>query len=175
MIARPVLRLASLWLLMSLTAPVAARAEPYNPSRLPAQELDQIGAVCRTVIGVRPGFTLYDSCVEALSQSVADQHRAGALHAARAACVAHGETPGPKLAECELAQAGTTPAATGSAIDASRSAGPVKSWLYAPGREMRRREQQACARLGYEPAGDAFSSCVAGLDAALYAADHPQR
>ncbi|HLZ73426.1 hypothetical protein [Phenylobacterium sp.] len=173
MIARAVLRLASLCLFVSLVASAAVQAEPYNPAHLPPQRLDQVGAICRTVIGVRPGFTLYDNCVEALSQSAAGLDRAGALQAARSACLARGETQGPKLAECELAEAGATRVAAGAAIDASEPRAPAKSWFYASGREMRRREEQACARLGYEPARGAFSSCVAGLDAALYAADHP--
>lgn len=143
-----VLRLASAWpqaLLLALPlaaamafAVTAARAEPYNPSRLPAQQLGQVGQLCRGVIGVKPGFTLYDNCVEALSSVAA------------------------------------TRPATLTRIDDTPPKPAASPYFRASFAELRRREQDACGRLGYDAGSGGFAACVAGLDAALYAADHPQ-
>ncbi len=51
--------------------------------------------------------------------------------------------------------------------------GRGRSYFYASSDEVFRREQQSCARLGLDPAGGAFSSCVADLAATLAAIDTP--
>jgi hypothetical protein len=47
------------------------------------------------------------------------------------------------------------------------------SFLYASPHENARREQVACAALGFEPSQGAFKSCVKGLSDTFYAIDHP--
>jgi hypothetical protein len=59
------------------------------------------------------------------------------------------------------------------------SAGPEpglqKGYAYASRREMHHREELSCARLGIDPSGVAFATCVANLDAALFKADNPMQ
>jgi hypothetical protein len=47
------------------------------------------------------------------------------------------------------------------------------SYFYASEREIHRREQLSCARLGFQPADGAFADCVADLDGRLFVADNP--
>jgi hypothetical protein len=146
---------------------------PYNPSNLPTTQVSQVGELCRSVIGVRPGLELYSNCVESLSSSAARLNRTGAFQDARRACLDKGAPmAGPALAECELATANATQVSAPLPVAAPK--GSDKSYFYASTRDIRRREQTACAELGYEPGSGGFSSCVASLDAALFAADHPQ-
>jgi hypothetical protein len=51
--------------------------------------------------------------------------------------------------------------------------GRQKGYAYASFREVRHREELSCGRLGIAPGSDAFVSCVASLDAALFKADNP--
>lgn len=67
---------------------------------------------------------------------------------------------------------GTAPAA--ARIEASVASDSAQSYFRASSQEIRRREQSACARLGYDPTSGGFAACVASLDTALYAADHRQ-
>jgi hypothetical protein len=53
--------------------------------------------------------------------------------------------------------------------------GLQKGYTYASFREIRHREQLSCGRLGFEPGSDAFVTCVASLDAALFKADNPSQ
>jgi hypothetical protein len=64
--------------------------------------------------------------------------------------------------------AAVTPAVLENASEAR------KSWFYVAFKERRRREQQSCALLGFDPASRAFDSCVANLAGTLAAADNPQ-
>jgi hypothetical protein len=162
----------SLALLAAAGVSGCAAAAPYNPANLAAGRLAQVGDLCRSAIGLKPGFTLYDACVESLSSSAARLERAGARQAAHGACLDQGAGAGATLATCELDVADR---AGGAAAPASApAAAPAKSFYRASAREVRVREQRACAGLGYDPTSGGFAACVAGLDAALYAADHPQ-
>jgi hypothetical protein len=45
---------------------------PYNPYRLPMQQMSRIGEICRDVMGLPAGpFTQYLACQESLSHSLA--------------------------------------------------------------------------------------------------------
>ena len=159
-----------------------ASAEPYNPGRLPPAELGQVHEICRSVMGISVGTGLMTDCIGELSTLAAGlSHGRGeayALQGARRACLARGLAPGqPALAECELkaTSAGAAPRAqlAALAIDGAPPPQRVKSYYNASFDEVRRREKAACARIGYEPVyGASFASCVASLDAALYASEH---
>ena len=65
------------------------------------------------------------------------------------------------------------PASSSPASAAGAEPGRQKGYAYASFRELRHREELSCGRLGIEPRTDAFVSCVASLDAALFKADNP--
>ena len=165
------LRLLPLGLAAAIAAAGCAQADPYLPGRLPAGQVAQVGEICRVTVGVPQGFELYSSCVESLSNSAARLSREVAFQNARRDCLAKG-LGASALAQCEVANA-----ASGAPLPqlAANARPPAKSYFRASTREIRTREQTACAQLGYEPVYSGFSACVANLDAALYAADHPQR
>ncbi|THD61340.1 hypothetical protein [Phenylobacterium sp.] len=148
-----------------------AQADPYIPGRLPAAQVTQVGEICRTTIGVPAGFELYSNCVESLSTSAARLSREVAFQDARRDCLAKG-LGASALAQCEVATAASAAPLPKLAANAQP---PAKSYFRASTREIRTREQTACAQVGYEPVYSGFAACVANLDAALYAADHPQR
>lgn len=174
---------ASLLLGLISSAVIAgcASAGPYNPSRLAPEQLAQVHQICRSVMGIPDGFGLSADCVANLSSSAValSQSRAHgvALDAARRACLGKGLAAGdPGLAVCELSTASDhgAPAADAATvrIDASGLAPPAKSYFNASFDEIRRREQMACARLGYDPINGSFAKCVASLDSALFASQH---
>jgi hypothetical protein len=148
-----------------------AMAEPYNPDRLASGEIAGVGAICSNVMGLKPFESQYAGCVDSLSGSVSYSDRGRALWQARATCLAEGQradTPG--LAECELTRSGER---RGSGeVDASAS-GPARSYFYTSPRDVHRREEAACARLGLEPTDAAFAGCVGNLQSTLFEADNP--
>jgi hypothetical protein len=148
-----------------------AAAEPYNPSRLPAAQLSQVQQICHAVLGIPAGVGLATDCVGALSESAVAMSRARDMQAARQVCLAKGLQPGgTEQPQCELSAASERADVriNTAALD------PVgKSYYSASSREIHRREQTACARLGYDPIdGGSFAKCVAGLDSALFASEH---
>ncbi len=158
-----------------------ATAGPFNPERLPPEQLSQVQQICRSVMGIPAGIGLSTDCVANLSSSAAalshGRSNGVALDAARRACLDKGLKAGdPALAVCELSTASDYRApATGTAavrIDTSDLTAPAKSYFYASFAEVRRREQMACARLGYDPINASFANCVASLDSALFASEH---
>lgn len=60
-------------------------------------------------------------------------------------------------------------------VDTSGLQRPAKSYVNASFDEVRRRERDACARLGYDPIDASFTQCVASLNAALLASAHPMQ
>jgi hypothetical protein len=138
---------------------------PYNPDRLDQGQVVQVGDVCRTVVGVEPSEARYYACVGALSDSAKNLGRGRALQQARGDCLRRGYRAGsPDLDVCTVQSA-----------DRQRTAAPDMSYAYAPQREVHRREELSCARMGMDPSSGAFASCVAGLDSALFAADNPSQ
>lgn len=120
------------------------------------------------------------NCIESLSASTRALGHWRAKQIARRSCLGNGVKPGTyALSACELSP---TRAASASAVDSAAISinsvtlrTPAKSYYKASSDEISQREQMACARLGYDPIGDAFSSCVASLDLALWNAKHPLR
>ena len=158
-----------------------ASAGPYNPSDLAPTQLSQVQQICRSVMGIPVGIGLSSDCVANLSNSAValSQGRAHgvALDEARRTCLGKGLTADdPKLAVCELSTASdhAAPTADGAAarIDATDLTPPARSYFNASFDEVRRREQMACARLGYDPINRSFAKCVASLDSALFASQH---
>ncbi|THD52994.1 hypothetical protein [Phenylobacterium sp.] len=158
-----------------------ATAGPYNPSNLAPAQLAQVQQICHSVIGIPVGIGLSTDCVANLSGSAAALIQARthgvALDEARRTCLGKGLAAGdPALPVCELSSTSDhgAPAADAAAvqIDISGLTPPAKSYFNASFDEVRRREQMACARLGYDPINGSFAKCVTSLDSALFASQH---
>jgi hypothetical protein len=63
--------------------------------------------------------------------------------------------------------------ASQGAQGAQKATLPVGSFFYASAHETARREQQACASLGFEPPYGQFASCVKRLQDTFFAIDNP--
>jgi hypothetical protein len=153
-----------------------AGAYPYNPDRLAEAPLGQIGHLCQAVIGVQPPEERYFVCIASLSDSMKNIDRGQALEQARRDCLSKG-LGGPDLAVC-IVRSADQEHASGPGLAMSgpmEEPGLSKTYPYASQRELHRREELSCARLGLDPAGGAFASCVGGLDSALFAADNPSQ
>jgi hypothetical protein len=145
-------------------------AAPYNPARLPPTQLSQVQQICHSVLGIPVGVGLSTDCVGALSESAVAMSRARDMQAARQVCLAKGLQPGgTDLPQCELSTASER---ADVRINTAALEPVGKSYYAASSREIRRREQTACARLGYDPIDGSFTKCVAGLDSALFASEH---
>jgi hypothetical protein len=151
---------------------------PYNPDRLDGGQMVQISDVCQTVVGVEPSEARYYACVGALSDSAKNLGRGRALQQARSDCLGRGYGAGsPDLDVCTVQSADhERPRAQDTAMSRPmEEPGLAKSYAYVPQREVHRREELSCARMGMDPSSGAFASCVAGLDSALFAADNPSQ
>jgi hypothetical protein len=159
--------LGSAWL--AACAPPA----PYNPDRLPMQQMSRIGEICRDVMGLPAGpFTQYLACEESLSHSLAARRAGGPAPAARLSCEAGGLKPNTvALAECEPKQTALAPGAAAPLPAKARG-----SYFSASNDEIHRREQEACGQIGYDPidGGYAFAQCVVDLQSYLFDADNPR-
>jgi len=152
----------------------------------PAQASGKTGAeqlarqVCQSVIRVRPGVSQFDGCVSSLVDSLESASRGRAVSQARDVCFAQGIKPGSAdLSLCLLRAADTKldPDAINLPDTASVAAGMTddpqssKSYFAVSSDTIRRRERQACARLGFDPAYGAFANCVANLQSSLQGID----
>src|SRR5579862_2599943 len=157
-------RTAALAALLALGVWTGAAAQPQGePHRTAA-----LGRLCGATLGLEPGQSQYESCLESLGASADVVARGHALAQAREACLQGGGRAA--LAQCELDQS-RRQALLRIAIDAS--GGPRGAYFGAAPSERFREEQNACAGLGLDPAGQAFAECVANLQASLFAADNP--
>jgi hypothetical protein len=152
-----------------------ASAGPYNPSNLPPPQLSQVQELCHSVMGIPLGIGLSSDCVENLSSSAMALSGGRSLLEARHACLHKGLAPGRlALSQCELTTV-SQPSAPDVQVDTSGLQRPAKSYFNASFDEVRRREQDVCARLGYDPIDASFTQCVGSLDAALFASMHPMQ
>jgi hypothetical protein len=136
------------------------------------------GQICRSVIRLQPGESEFDACVSSLADWVERAQTGRAVALARETCFDQGLKPASAdLSLCLLRAADTKPVAgfleplnTASAVSAE---GPRSDQAYFDvSRDIKfRREQEACARLGLDPAFSAFASCVAGLQSSLQGID----
>jgi hypothetical protein len=171
-----------------------ASAEPYNPDNLPATQVARIAQICQINIGLSPSeppvlirqigarhldrnISHYQGCIASLSDSIQRSADALAARHAHTACAAKGlKEDTPEFAMCVLDSANRAdePApAAASSTGAQGTEQPVGSYFYASGREMRRREQVACAQLGLDPVGEEFDRCVKDLKATFFVLDNP--
>jgi hypothetical protein len=155
-----------------------ANAGPYNPDNLPADQVTNVDTLCQSVMGLRPGAANYGACVDSLMGSARGVERGEALQSGREACLNRGLRPGGAgFGVCELqsAQADSIPlkGADATVISTADEPGGSRSYAYTSPKNVFRREQLSCARLGLDPADEAFGSCVADLQSALFAADNP--
>jgi hypothetical protein len=152
----------------------AAGCAAAGPSGGPSSDqASGVGQICRSTLGVEPGEAHYVGCVESLSASMNDLGRGRALARARGDCIDRGLRPDtPALAECVL-HGSDAPVMSARTVSQASEAGAPKSYFYTAPRDVYRREQLSCARLGLDPTSRAFGGCVAGLQSALFAADNP--
>jgi hypothetical protein len=145
-----------------------------------SDQVVQAQQICEAVIHIRFGDGHFDGCVSSLADSLQSATRYHAVENARNACFARGFRPNsPDLSLCLLQAAVTNPgsyvvAPTMSPRSmASEGLGPDFSGPDFPASldVVLRREQQACARVGFDPAFAAFETCVADLQVALQRID----
>jgi hypothetical protein len=115
-----------------------------NAANPDAGQATSVAEICQTIIRLEPGGAQYEACVLSLAGS---QRSLGRDRAVRQAQVA-------------LESSGAAPTSS-------------RSYFYASEREVFRREQLSCARLGFEPDDGALANCVADLDGRLFEADNP--
>jgi len=160
----------------AVAATAACASVAYNPEHLPAEQLSQISTVCQSVMGLpAASYSQHLACVESLSHSVAARQKSDRLLAVRQDCLAQGLTPGSTaLSNCELDS--RSPRLTQNApllLQTALPSAPPKSYFGASFDEIRRREQHACAAIGYDPVSAGFGQCVADLAAELDDVDRP--
>lgn len=181
----------------TLAMTACAAEVPYNPDNLGAEQLGRVTQICQKVLGLSPNEPLeggywmgndrldyytnhYRGCITSLSDSLRSVLSDQATQQADADCRARGLQPGsPDLALCVLGAINDRPRQP--VQTAAVTATPVSdnlpqasgSFFYAAPHENVRREQIACAALGFEPSQAGFKSCVKGLDDTFYSIDHP--
>jgi hypothetical protein len=164
-LSRAIATAAALAAFASLAAAPAALAGPYRDGA--------VGRVCAGTLGLQPGEKHYAACVQSLSGSLANLQSGQGLAAARRACLARGLAPGAAdFDECELRLADAAPRTPALAEDAAPGR-DGSSYFETSRAGAWRRDELACARLGFDPAGAAFQSCVADLRGALARASMP--
>jgi hypothetical protein len=172
---------------------------PFNPDNLAADQLARVSGICQTVMGLSPDEPLdggywmnndrldyytshYRGCIVSLSDSLRNVMDEQMTQEADADCRAKGlESGSPDLALCVLNSVNNHSPPAARQATTALSATPVSqnlppasgSFYYASPRETARREQTACAALGFSPSHSAFNGCVKDLTDTLYAIDHP--
>jgi hypothetical protein len=157
-------------------AALAVSAGPAlaGPSQEAIGQDSPAGGICRSIIGLTPGEAQFAACVQSLSQSWRDLVHARGLADARARCRDKGLRPStPELAECVLDSSETAADTAPNLLGSETTAAPARSYFGASPTETHRREERACAALGYNPATIGFASCLANLQSALFLTDNP--
>jgi hypothetical protein len=147
-----------------LASPFAASARPDAG--------DQVAQVCASVVGLAPGEKHFAACQQSLADSLQGLREGQGTALARRYCLDHGYRPGtPGLAECELA---STPADAprGPDFDAPVPGGSRSYFLVSRDTAFRR-DELACAKLGFDPSQSAFADCASELRGALARASDP--
>jgi hypothetical protein len=170
----------------------------YNPDRLPGDQVARMADLCVNVMGLNrhespvggiyrgsphldQGVNHYQACIAALSDALQNQAAASAARQATADCRAQGlVSESAPLAECVLrginspAKVGASSATDTVAMTANvaPSAAPSNFFLDSP-RVTRRKEESACAQLGFVPPGGEFANCVRLLHDDFFSIDNP--
>jgi hypothetical protein len=151
-------------------APMPAPASPQ------AEQMSRVGEICHDVMGLRDsGTRQFEDCQASLSHSLAARTGGTTVLAARNACIAQGLKPNTvALSECELNPPAGLLKQTefASTDDPPPPAKATKSYYSVSRDEVRRREQQACAEIGFDPIGSGFAECVANLQAGMLHAEN---
>jgi len=132
-------------------------------------------ALCSEIVGVQPGDRHFHDCVASLADSLESARIDHTIMQARGKCFAQGLLPETsELSLCLLRAANVSAPAEMTErierLDADIDPRPPQS--DSPD-SLLGREQQACARTGFDPAFGAFASCVADLQSALQNTDMP--
>jgi hypothetical protein len=192
MFLRRTLPTALVAVIVAAAAPGAyASARPFNPGRLPPDQLQRVTDVCVGVMGLSPreqqtnvwgaqarpdlfgGENHYQGCIVSLSSTLASRQAARGDLMAEHDCGARGLPDGSaRRAECVLDARGRP--APWPPVAAEPSAARARPYWLASNPEKRRREERACAALGLSPAFPAFDSCVKGLSDTIWEIDNPQ-
>ena len=159
----------------------AVVASPDIARSLSGEQIAYAHDLCTKVIGVHPGEEHYNSCVSSLADSIQSSSREHAVTQARSQCFAQGLEPGSAdLALCLLKATNANPGPGAwtrpddvDAVDrmngrtmSARGFNPTRGTISD-------REQQACARLGFDPAFADFANCVTKLQNAVQNIDTP--
>jgi hypothetical protein len=170
--------LTALMLMSSINAGMAASDIPHSR---PADQIAYVRDLCSEVIGFQPGEEHFKGCVSSLVDSLRNASHEHATVQARSQCFAQRLNPGSSdLALCLLQAANAHPAsgawtapddlnAIDNKDDRATSAQDFTPLLGS----ISDREQQACARLGFDPAFGDFANCVAKLQSAVQNIDMP--
>jgi hypothetical protein len=149
---------------LALASPMAATARTDSG--------DRAGQICASVVGLAPGEKHFAACEESLADSLHNLREGEGYAVARRGCLERGYRPNTAgLAQCELA---ATPASDpqGPAYDAPVPGGS-RSYFMVSRDVAFQRDQLACAKLGFDPAQNAFADCASDLRAALARASEP--
>lgn len=196
MFLRRRLRTALAAVIITAAAPGAhAGPRPFNPGRLPPDQLQRVTDVCVGVMGLSPheqqtnvwgaqarpdligGENHYQGCIASLSSTLASLQAARGDLLAERDCGGRGLAAGsPLRAQCVLdARGRPAPLSSGSwPSAAAEPAARARPYWLASNPEKRRREERSCAALGLSPAFPAFDSCVKGLSDTIWEIDNPQ-
>ncbi|HWY15685.1 MAG TPA: hypothetical protein VNX86_11165 [Rhizomicrobium sp.] len=159
-----------------------ADAAPNDHDFPASDQLAQAQEICEIVVRVQPDDEHFEGCVSSLKGSLESVSREHAVVHARNKCFAQGLKPGSSdLAVCLLQAADATPSSdmmnapiqVSQLIDTGEVPTSARSDFSASFDAVLQREQQACARLGLDPAFGAFANCVADLQDTLQRTDFP--
>lgn len=147
-----------------LASPIGASARPDGD--------EQVGQICAGVVGLAPGEKHFAACEQSLANSLRGLREGHGTALARRHCLDRGYRPGTAgLAECELA---STPADAPRGPDYNAPVpGGSRSYFLVSRDTAFRRDELACAKLGFDPAQSAFADCASDLRGALARASEP--
>ena len=178
-----------------VSSAACASAAPYNPESLRSDQLSRVEGICQSVVGLSPSEPLslvwggatnpgltggenhYQGCIASLSASLQSVDSAETAWRADRDCRARGMKPdSPDLAQCVLQSIndGSASAAPPAEPVSATTIRPTRSFFTASNRDVRGREQRACAALGLNPAYGAFGACVKNLSDTFDSIDNPR-
>ena len=162
-----------------------ASAAPYNPAHLEQGQLQAVGGICQSAMGLSaderpipgdgnprldPLENHYEGCVATLSHALEREGQILASQRAEENCVQPAKGADHALCVLKAADRPYAPARVETAVP---TASPTLSSFWVTPREWRRRTERACASIGLDPAGGGFDSCVKHMTDTFYAIDNP--
>lgn len=167
-------------------------ATPYNPDKLPQEQMVRINEICRDVMGLNPqespvggvyrgsphldpGVNHFQACVASLSDSVTTTAAAQAAKPPRADCGARSMQPNtPQHAQCVPQTTASRPLVltTTAAATPVQSPRQVGNFFLDSPRQKRLKTEVACAQLGLDPPDGAFAQCVKRMHDNFFSIDN---